>query len=182
MMWQSWACWLGWWTAFLNIFIVLEQLARSPETAETLLPPCLWCCCFFLCVFVCVSHKYADSLRPSPSLSITHKQAGYATFWKHTHTRVDTLTQMNRCMHICSRAQVHPHTHTRALTSRRTNQQTLKCIHPLRRTHLCTSRRCTAAHTSHLIDDLCEVLEWGSEEGGERVHQMKWICIRWSLK
>lgn len=114
MMWQSWACWLGWWTAFLNIFIVLEQLARSPETAETLLPPCLWCCCFFVCVYVCVSHKYADSLRPSPSLSITHKQAGYATFWKHTHTRVDTLTQMNRCMHICSRAQVHPHTHTRA--------------------------------------------------------------------
>lgn len=146
MMWQSWACWLGWWTAFLNIFIVLEQLARSPETAKTLLPPCLWCCCcFFVCVYVCVSHKYADSLRPSPSLSITHKQAGYATFWKHTHTRVDTLTQMNRCMHICSRAQVHPHTHTRALTSRRTNQQTLKCTHPLRRTHLCTSRRCADA-------------------------------------
>lgn len=181
MMWQSWACWLGWWTAFLNIFIVLEQLARSPETAETLLPPCLWCCCFFLCVYVCVSHKYADSLRPSPSLS-THTSKQVMLHSGNTHTRVDTLTQMNRCMHICSRAQVHPHTHTRALTSRRTNQQTLKCTHPLRRTHLCTSRRCTAAHTSHLIDDLCEVLEWGSEEGGERVHQMKWICIRWSLK
>lgn len=123
MMWQSWACWLGWWTAFLNIFIVLEQLARSPETAETLLPPCLWCCCFFVCVYVCVSHKYADSLRPSPSLSITHKQAGYATFWKHTHTRVDTLTQMNRCMHICSRAQVHPHTHTRLHPDERTNKR-----------------------------------------------------------
>lgn len=133
MMWQSWACWLGWWTAFLNIFIVLEQLARSPETAETLLPPCLWCCCFFLCVYVCVSHKYADSLRPSPSLSITHKQAGYATFWKHTHT----------CRHINADEQVHAYlltctgtpTHTHARAYIQTNEPTNVEMHTPTQAH-----------------------------------------------
>lgn len=182
MMWQSWACWLGWWTAFLNIFIVLEQLARSPETAETLLPPCLWCCCCFLCVYVCMC-VWVTSMQ-------THL-GPLLLFPSHTSKQVMLHSgNTHTCRHINADEQVHAYlltctgtpTRARALTSRRTNQQTLKCTHPLRRTHLCTSRRCTAAHTSHLIDDLCEVLEWGSEEGGERVHQMKWICIRWSLK
>lgn len=181
MMWQSWACWLEWWTAFLNIFIVLEQLARSPETAETLLPPCLWCCCCcFFCVCMCVWVTSMQTHLGPLLLFPSHTSKQVMVHSGNTHT----------CRHINADEQVHAYlltctgtpTHTHALTSRRTNQQTLKCTHPLRRTHLCTSRRCTAAHASHLIDDLCEVLEWGSEEGGERVHQMKWICIRWSLK
>lgn len=99
MMWQSWACWLGWWTAFLNIFIVLEQLARSPETAETLLPPCLWCCCCFLCVYVCMC-VWVTSMQ-------THL-GPLLLFPSHTSKQVMLHSgNTHTCRHINADEQVH---------------------------------------------------------------------------